>query len=645
MKDASLKPAHFLFVTFSLAPLLWELPPTSLIAVVLMGLCVAIRPAHRFFHARRWLVQMMAVASGLFCLFYFGTLRSPDSTSTLVAMVTMLKLLDLRLPRDHMIFFMMNLLVAMFYGLYSQTLFSTFYLFTVYFIFIFSLLDLKKQELHLTYDPWNLRELFSLETVIALPLLVVLFLFFPRFTTSCGGLGSTEQTVAGFSSQMNPGQIQNIALSEEVAFRVEWSDGHPPASESLYFRGLVLEQQNGWSWSQRADEIFALPLQPSPLTHTDYEILLEPRFEKTIFTIEPTDTIYIASSDLAYTKNNYGVFQFRWPLNRKVKVQGQYATESLPLAPPLPLHLQVTPAPSKAVTSLIRRLKKEGDTPREHLQALMSFFKNNQFSYSLQTPKYDTLDEFLFEQKIGFCEHYAAAFATLARLLNVPSRVVIGYQGAELNTFGSYLLVRDKYAHAWTEVYLPESGWMRVDPTSSVAPARLTEGLFWESQNQAAKKSWTGQWLSSLLLFTDSVNHRYALFLMNYNLEQQFSLLALLGLGTWKIQHLLTLLLSLMAFLFIIAYLWTRKEKVSLDLTAKAHQLLIKKLSGVGLKIHPYEGPLDLQKKVNSSLLQEKEAIFQLIDRYIALRYQEVGDSSQARQLYRDIRHLIIRKS
>lgn len=644
MRDLSLKPTYLLFLILSLAPLLWELPRASAVSVGILGLSLVLRPLRQFFSSRPWLVQTLALACGLFCLFFFGTLRSPDSTSTLVALVTVLKLLDIRKPRDPLVFFMMNLLIAMFYGLYSQTLFSTFYLFTIYFIFIFSLLDLKKKQLGLSQDPWNLRELFSLETVIALPLLIVLFLFFPRFTTSWGGLGSTEQTVAGFSSQLDPGQIQRIATSDEVAFRALWPEGQMPNPESLYFRGLVLEQQNGWTWIQRPDELLSYPLNPPPLAKTDYEILLEPRFEKTIFTVEPTDTIYIPATRLLYTKNNYGVFQFRWPLNRKIKVQGQYATEAHEMAPPLSMHLQVTPAPTPAMAALVRQLKREGNLPHEHLQALITFFKKNQFVYSLETPSYDTMDEFLFDKKLGFCEHFASSFATLARLLNIPSRVVIGFQGAELNTYGDYLVVRDKYAHAWTEIYLPDKGWIRIDPTSFVAPERLTQGLFWDKQTQEEKRTFAGQWLTTISLFVDSVNHRFALFLMNYNLEQQFSLLALLGLGSWKIKHLFSFLLALITLIFVIGYLWSRRGKVSLDTTGQAQQLLIQKLENSGIDIRLYDGPLDLQKKVVASILLEKEAILQLINRYIALRYQNAGDLAQARQLYRDIVGLRIKK-
>ena len=90
---------------------------------------------------------------------------------------------------------------------------------------------------------------------------------------------------------------------------------------------------------------------------------------------------------------------------------------------------------------------------------------------------YDSVDEFLFDTKRGFCGHYASAFATLMRAAGIPARVVTGYQGGTFNRFADYWILRQSDAHAWTEVWIEGRGWLRMDPTSVIAPSRVERGL------------------------------------------------------------------------------------------------------------------------------------------------------------------------
>jgi protein-glutamine gamma-glutamyltransferase len=634
---------HLICFALTLTPLLFELPP--LISTLLFTLAVAyfIRPVSHFLFTMRWPVQLLAALSGVFCYFYYQTLLSPDSASSLMCLVTAIKIFDCKTIRDQYIFFFMNLLIAMFYGLYAQNLFSTLYLFAVYFFFIFFLLDLNKRKLGLLQDPWSLKQLLTLETLVALPLLIFLFLFFPRFTTSWGGLGSTAETVSGFSNYLNPGQLQKVVQSDLVAFRVIMPAKKIPLAPNLYFRGRVLEKQIGWQWSE-ANPVNQFVVTPQfDDLQIDYEILLEPRFEKTLFTLEPTKKISLFPTHFLFTEKTNKTYELRWPLQNKIKLQGQLDANFKDLAPPQPFHLQVREKPTPQIQALLNELQKETSTDLSKLESLMSFYRRTQFQYSLSTPTYKNIDEFLFGPKIGFCEHFAASFATLARHMGLPSRVVIGFQGAEVNTYGSYLIVRDRYAHAWNEIYISSEGWVRVDPTALVAPSRIQQTTL-AAGTTPTQNIGSQNWLLQASLFWDAINNRFTLMLMNYNIEDQYSLLEKWGLKSFQKKTLLYLVLAFAALIALFFWLLTRKDRVSQDLIAKAYHLLNQKLLEQKIVRAANEGPLDLIEKIKDSKLANKTEIVNLIKSYIALRFGTSSSSSDIKKLYNAAKDLRLQK-
>ncbi|RTK99023.1 MAG: transglutaminase domain-containing protein, partial [Neisseriaceae bacterium] len=128
---------------------------------------------------------------------------------------------------------------------------------------------------------------------------------------------------------------------------------------------------------------------------------------------------------------------------------------------------------------LAQQWRTNSRTPGEVVDHALRYFNRQQFFYTLQPPLLgsDSVDDFLFNSRRGFCEHYASSFVFLMRAAGVPARVVTGYMGGELNPVGGYLIVRQSDAHAWAEVWLGNAGWQRVDPTAAVAPARVQQDL------------------------------------------------------------------------------------------------------------------------------------------------------------------------
>lgn len=630
------RPVHFISLLLALVPLLSELPKlTSWICTFVLLVYIGVVFLNKT-SLPRWIPQMMAVASGLFFYSVHGTLLTPEAASSLMCVIVCLKLFEITNHRHMLVFILMNLILSMFYVLFSQTLTSTLFIFVNYFFFIFFLLFLHKQKIGLEKDPFSLRQLLTLETLVALPLLIALFLFFPRFTTSWGGFGAaTTQAVFGFSEKMNPGQLMSLAQSDLVAFRVRMNGKKNPSPENLYFRGAVLTENKGWEWKS-PERFFANSPRAVAEQESDYEILLEPRFEKTLFTLDPTQKIDLQPSHLKWTQTSDHTFQLRYPVQSKLKIKGWLSDKTESPIAPVRSELQIDPATSEKLRKLVTPWL--SFAPQERLKAILDFYKFENFKYSTETPAYKTVDDFLFEQKIGFCEHFSSSFAVLARLSGLPTRVVVGFQGAETNPFDSYLLVKDKHAHAWNEVYLQDQGWIRVDVTALVAPARILQGALFNSQNGQLVNNTDAGFVYRIAMAWDAVNHRFSLMLMNYNLENQAALLENMGLARWGLGSVVKVFVGVM-IVFALFFWWlARRGRERVDLLAKSYLLLNQRLTRLQVVRAPNEGPMDLRAKVIDAPLANTAEALKLIDRYIALRFGPNATAKDIHIFYKDVK-------
>lgn len=635
MKTSFFKSIHFFSICLSLAPLFYELPKVTSITcapLLLLMLFKKIQIPH-------WTLQTLAPLSGFFFYITFGTLLTPEAASSLMCFVLCLKGLDIKTHRDMMMFLMMNLLVTMFYLLFSQTLLSTLLLFINYFLFIFFLLGLQKQKLGLEQDPFSLSQLLSIETLVALPLLISLFIFFPRFTTPWGGLGAAAtESVIGFSNELNPGQMQNLAESDRVAFRVLFKSKKVPPADQLYFRGSVLTENKGWQWLNSKKKLITYAA-PNSLLNQDYEILLEPRFEQTLFTLEPTNTISLQPSDLFFSMSPQNTFTLRWPIQGKIQIAGKLGrtlTEN-ENENDISTSLDVNTDVSDRLKKLVAPFQKL--PPEEKLTQLLSFYQKAGFQYSIQTPAYANIDDFLFGEKIGFCEHFASSFGVLTRLAGLPSRVVVGFQGAELNSVGSYLIVKDKHAHSWNEVYLPTEGWTRVDVTDLIAPARIRQGALFNSTDGQLHEFSGASFLTRAMMSWDAINYRFNLMLMNYNLENQMDLFGKMGLGKLNIRSVTYVFIVILLFFILLFWRLSFGGRQASDKISQGYQLLNKKLTQVGVYRKSYEGPLLLRQKI-LGLENKQPEVLKLLDRYISLRFGPNATANESKRFYKDVKAL-----
>jgi hypothetical protein len=281
-------------------------------------------------------------------------------------------------------------------------------------------------------------------------------------------------------------------------------------------------------------------------------------------------------------------------------------------------------------------LAAHGLGPRATVSRALQFFRTQGFRYSLSPGEYNKndLDEFLFHRRTGFCEHYAASFATLMRLAGIPARVVVGYLGGEYNDLGGFFLVRQADTHAWCEVWIPENGWTRVDPTSVVAPGRASQDLSsFLAGRVAPGEMATGRnafiarfgrlaLVNQIRFAWEALNYQWDTRVLGFDADVQDVLLTSLGLTDSGSLPLVMQVLIVIAALLIIYAVWMQlRTRPRADRIQALYERFCQKLARIGVQRDPWEGPSDFATRAAESLPNESERVRQITDSYLVLRY------------------------
>ncbi len=290
---------------------------------------------------------------------------------------------------------------------------------------------------------------------------------------------------------------------------------------------------------------------------------------------------------------------------------------------------------------------RSADDRAPSLQAAFQFY-NREFTYTLEPPLLDPrdpYDDFLFESKKGFCEHYAGSFALLMRAAGIPARVVTGYQGGEVNPLNNELTVRQADAHAWVEIWLPGAGWTRVDPTGAVSPLRVESGVNAALGPIGVIPSLIAAdrlgVLSSLRFGWQMLNGRWDQWVVGYNTERQRDFFARLGLPSvdWR-----TLGFWLVVAVFLVGGavtlgLLVRERPRRPDASLAAWNRYCAKLAAAGLARAPHEGPLDYLARIQQRAARDRaETAEEITRRYVEARYGAGATRQELRELARRVR-------
>lgn len=468
----------------------------------------------------------------------------------------------------------------------------------------------------------------------ALPLTLVLFLLFPRLSGPLWSLALDSGVgVMGMSDRLEPGAISELVINGELAFRARF-DGPAPDSDGLYWRGLVLWQPDARGWSPGLDPNWPIATEVEAIGETiGYEVLLEPSRQRWLFALDlplevPEGTLRSADFQL----------RSKEPVVTAKRYRARSALEYRTADPPAWVRERALELPPN-VTERMRRLasgwQASSGEPWALVQEGLRFFNREAFHYTLLPPRLgaNPADEFLFETRRGFCEHFASSFGILMRVAGIPSRVVLGYLGGEPNRIGGYHMVWQSDAHAWVEVLIPDRGWVRVDPTAAVDPSRVDNrgasrllGANAPMRFELDPLGPLARGLRQARLLADSLDAAWQEWVLDFSSAHQRSLLERLGLA--DLQETGRAALMAVAAGFVLgATLWgltgRRTRPSPLD---SVYGRFCQRLAAAGLPRRPNEGPSDYAERVVRSRPDLAAPVTRFAALYIQARY---GPQSQ----------------
>jgi protein-glutamine gamma-glutamyltransferase len=463
--------------------------------------------------------------------------------------------------------------------------------------------------------------------LIAVPLALALFVFFPRLPGSFWAIPRGNSALTGLSDSMSPGSIAQLVADYSIAFRVRFSSARP-TGEPLYWRGPVLHQFDGQTW-RRAEVGFRerqpLKFEGAPVR---YRVSLEPTRQHFWFALDTPAQSPRSHVLLTYDYQLIGAEPLLEPV--AYEAVSYLHTQALEkLGDQARREDSFMPADANPRTrKLAHELYQKAGSDRAFVAAALDYLRIGGFVYSLEPQPLgrDSVDELLFRTREGFCGHYASAFATLMRAGGVPARVVTGYLGGEWNLIGEFIEVRQADAHAWTEVWLEGRGWTRIDPTAVVAPERLRRGvleLLPGAFSTSERLLYGSGWLTGLLQRWDAANAWWSDHVVKFNYDSQLDLLARLGIRTPDARDLgwgfMAVLLGWLAF---IAWHFGRGARRAVpDALGRAYLRLGRKLARVTTPRAPHQGPLEYAQTIAAQRPDLAAPVEKLCAAYARLRY------------------------
>ena len=613
---------------------------------------------------RWWLLGLLALTITA-TLLNHRTLLGRDAGVTLLVVLLTLKTLELRARRDAFVVFFLGFFCMLSNFFYSQSLLTAFSML----LGLLGLLTVLVNAHMPVGKPPLLRAARTAGWMAALgaPIMLVLFLFFPRLAPLWGVPSDAMAGRSGLSQTMQVGNLASLALDESVAMRIRF-EGRPPAQQDLYFRGPVLSEFDGREWraarfgfSSRFELTNNLVVEGPPV---NYEVTLEPTQRPWLFVME-------AATQQPVLPGYQSMMQadLQWLVNRPLTELVRYRAQSFPTfrhGPTQPVSglrvfVELPSSFNPRTLDLARQIRSDPQYASAGSAALVQFVLNRLrtggYRYTLEPGVYgqNTADEFWFDRKEGFCEHIASSFVLLMRALGVPARIVTGYQGGEQNRVDGYWVVRQSDAHAWAEVWHEGKGWVRVDPTSAVAPGRT--GAF---QRLSAPQGVVAQTLGNispglvlqLRATWEAVNNSWNQWVLNYTQSKQLNLLKDLGFQSPSWQDLSYVLLGIIVLASLVGTAWTLWDHAQHDPWLRLLERARKRLARAGIDSTAASSPRQLAGLLQAHAAQGRGSPQQALhDWLMALERQRYAPaippagashpSHQLRQLKRQFRELV----
>jgi len=484
---------------------------------------------------------------GLLALALLGTWVShrtwlgQEAGVTLIMVLLALKTLELRARRDAFVVFFLGFFALLTQFFHSQSLLTALGIVLVLLGLLSALVNA-----HMPVGRpslWHSTRLAAGMTLLGAPIMVLLFVLFPRFGPLWGLPLDASLGRTGLSGDMRVGDVARLAQDDSVALRVEFVAAERPPREALYFRGPVLGRFDGQQWLPHPTDPRAVPSETNWTAlgrPVRYRLTQEPSRQSWVMSLEATPvlprigeqqarrtpeqawTVPLPLTELtrfdamAYLDHRHG------PLQRELSLQADLA---------------LPPGYNPRTLAWAQQLRQQfgaAATAPQLVNAVLQHLRSGGYTYTLEPGLYGrhSADEFWFDRKQGFCEHIASSFVVLMRALDIPARVVTGYQGGELNPVDGVWTVRQSDAHAWAEIWQAGRGWVRVDPTAYVSPSRTLNS----ERLRPPPGLWLGTMdrihpalLAQMRALWEATNHHWNQWVLNYSPSRQLDLLRQLG--------------------------------------------------------------------------------------------------------------------
>lgn len=610
----------------------------------------------------RWLTALLLALAVLLTLLSHGTIVGRDAGVTLIVMLLALKTLELRARRDAMVVFFLGFFTLLANFFYSQAL-------PIAAVMLVALLGLLTALVNAHMPVGRPPFLQAMRTaarmmLLGAPIMALLFVLFPRMAPLWGMPADKTSARTGLSGQMSIGSMASLVLDGSVALRVRFDTpgGQPPPPQDLYFRGPVLSAFNGREWfalsqpEARGVAGWATPspahlqVQGAPLR---YELTLEPHQRPWLLTLDAAQQ----RPELPHGAQALMSPELQWSASRPIHSVLRYRAEShlrfthgpLRRTPQLQPYVQLPPDLNPRTLALARQMRADPQLAagggQTFVDAALKRLTQGGYRYSLEPGLYGehTADEFWFERKEGFCEHIASAFVVLMRALDVPARIVTGYQGGQMNAIDGYWTVHQSDAHAWAEVWIAGRGWVRVDPTGAVAPGRVGQ-----LQRLQAPRGMLGTAMDAMVSPTlvqhlrtvwEAANNGWNQWVLNYTQTRQFDLLKALGFTAPSWQDLVRLLGLLICGAALAGALWALWERSRQDPWQQLLRNARARLARAGLTLPPHLPPRGMATQARAQLGAPAEAAAQWLLRLEQARYAPHPNTA-LRQLRREFARL-----
>jgi transglutaminase-like putative cysteine protease len=569
-----------------------------------------------------------AVTGGV--LLGYSTITGLDGGTALLALMSALKLLETKNARDHAILIFIGWFLCLSAFLYAQDVATAAWVLPTVWLLAAALFRVSRRGPGPALRPFRATGGMLLK---AAPVALVLFFFFPRVEGSFWGAPSAERALTGLTEEMSPGDISDLTQNDVVAFRVRFA-GEPPAPLLRYWRGVVLSQFDGYSWSRDYSRFFRRTAVRHSGEPVDYTVTLEPTGQQMLFAL---DMVEDWTPRLATQEWDLGL-RTRRPVNAVLRYDarsypGYRAGEQLDRVL-RNASLQLPPNRNPRSARLAVEMRAAAGSDAAFVQAVLDLFREQEFYYTLTPPGLarDSVDDFLFNTRRGFCGHFASAFTSLMRAAGIPARVVAGYQGGDWNPLGGYLIVRQSHAHAWSEVWLPGAGWRRIDPTAAVAPERVERGIeasFAGSELLPGVLERDSPLLWRATMAWDSLNAEWNDWVVEFDLALQHEILTDLGFESPGWQAFAAALGLGLALATALLFGWLALEfrPRRADPAAAAYRRFLGRLARRGIENGVGEAPRDFARRVRRLRPDLGTPALAITETYLRLRYGPAPDA------------------